>query len=372
MTWLEKEMGEWYEIETRGGLDGVTPGMQEMTILNREINWNGHNLSYQADPKHVQIMAKEFGLDDLSKGLEVPITRDVDNEEDAEDELQGEEATQYRALAARANYLSQDRVDIQFAAKEACRGMSKPKRKDHRKLKRLARYLIQHPRLTYEFQSRFRDDDLHVHLDVYTDSDWAGCKESRKSTSGGVVMFEGSVVKTWSSTQATVAQSSGEAEYYALVKAACEALGVQSLLRDMGKTATITLWIDSSAAKGIASRTGLGKMRHLEVKFLWVQESLKKKRFVIRKIGGKDNCADVLTKPQSLTQMKDLLDIMDANIIHREAANDRRVDHIAARRVEPERVAKARWADDDVEDEDMCEVEKILGYAWRSAVLDGD
>ena len=129
MTWLEKEMGEWYEIETRGGLDGVTPGMQEMTILNREINWNGHSLSYQADPKHVEIMATEFGLDDLSKGLEVPITRDVDNEEDAEDELQGEEATQYRALGARANYLSQDRVNIQFAAKEACRGMSKPKRK---------------------------------------------------------------------------------------------------------------------------------------------------------------------------------------------------------------------------------------------------
>ena len=68
--------------------------------------------------------------------------------------------------------------------------------------------------------------------------------------------------------------------------------------------------------------------------------------------------------------MKDLLEIMDANIVHREAANDRRVDHIAARKVEPERVAKARWADDDVEDEDMGEVEKILGYAWRSGVLD--
>ena len=101
-------------------------------------------------------------------------------------------------------------------------------------------------------------------------------------------------------------------------------------------------------------------MRHMEVKFLWVQESLKKKRFVIRKIGGKDNCADVLTKPQSLTQMKDLLDIMDANIIHREATSDRRVDHIAARRVEPERFAKARWADDDVDDEDMSESEWIL------------
>ena len=58
MTWLEKKMGEWYEIKTRGRLDGVAHGMQEMTILNREINWNGHTLTYQADPKHVQFVAK--------------------------------------------------------------------------------------------------------------------------------------------------------------------------------------------------------------------------------------------------------------------------------------------------------------------------
>ena len=136
--------------------------------------------------------------------------------------MQGEEATQYRALAARANYLSKDRVDIQLAAKEACRGLSKPKRKDNRKLKRFARYLIQHPRRIYEFIPKPRDDDDddddHARSDVYTDSDWAGRKESRKRTSGGVVIFEGSVVKTWSSTQANVAQSSGEGEYYAFVK----------------------------------------------------------------------------------------------------------------------------------------------------------
>ena len=65
----------------------------------------------------------------------------------------------------------------------------------------------------------------------------------------------------------------------------------------MGKVATVTLWIGSSTGKGIASRTGFGEMRHMEVKFLWIQESLKRKRFVIRKIGGKDNCVDMLTKP---------------------------------------------------------------------------
>ena len=115
-------------------------------------------------------------------------------------------------------------------------------------------------------------------------------------------------MKTWSSTQASVAQSSGEAEYYALVRAASESLGMQSLMRDMGWDAKIRLLVDSSAAKSIASRTGLGKLRHLEIKFLWLQEAVRRKKVVLSKVRGDVNPADVLTKPKSLDDMKQLLD----------------------------------------------------------------
>ena len=57
MAWLEKKMDDWCEIETRGRLDGITHDVQEVTILNREMNWNRHRLSYRADPKRVQILA---------------------------------------------------------------------------------------------------------------------------------------------------------------------------------------------------------------------------------------------------------------------------------------------------------------------------
>jgi hypothetical protein len=67
-------------------------------------------------------------------------------------------------------------------------------------------------------------------LRVYSGSDWAGCKVSRKSTSGGVVVLNGSLLKAWSSTQATIATSSGEAEKNALVKAA---YGFQSIAKDV-------------------------------------------------------------------------------------------------------------------------------------------
>ena len=142
---------------------------------------------------------------------------------------------------------------------------------------------------------------------VYSDSDWAGCLRTRKSTSGGVLTFQGGILKTWSSTQASIAQSSGEAEYYALVRAASEALGMQSIMHDLGWHCKIRLLVDSSAAKSIASRTGLGKLRHLEIKFLWLQECVRRGKVVLSKVRGDINPADVLTKPKSLEDMRSLL-----------------------------------------------------------------
>ena len=89
------------------------------------------------------------------------------------------------------------------------------------KMKRLARYLLQSPRIILESNPNMEDDGI---IDVYSDSDWAGCLRTRMSTSGGVMMFGNGVVKTWSNTQTTIAQSSGEAEYYALVRAAADML----------------------------------------------------------------------------------------------------------------------------------------------------
>ena len=112
-------------------------------------------------------------------------------------------------------------------------------------------------------------------------------------------------MKTWSSTQAHVAMSSAEAELYALVKTAAEALGVQAIMADMGWNLRVRVSLDSSAAKAIASRTGLGRVRHVEVKFLWIQEAVRVGRVVVTKIPGKENPADVLTKPVSVKEAVD-------------------------------------------------------------------
>ena len=68
----------------------------------------------------------------------------------------------------------------------------------------------------------------------WTDTDYAGCLRTRKSTSGGITAIGEHIVKTWSATQKVISLSVGEAEYYGVVKGSAMGKGIQSLLQDMG------------------------------------------------------------------------------------------------------------------------------------------
>ena len=160
--------------------------------------------------------------------------------------------------------MAQDRPDMQYAVKEVCRKMSDPDEVGWGRLKRVARYLKDAPRLCYEY----RRQRCPIEVTVWTDTDYAGCKETRRSTSGGAVMIGSHCVKSWSVTQPMVALSVGEAEYYGVVKAATEGMGVQSMLKDMGYEVKLTVVTDSSTANGISNRHGLGKIRHMDVREL--------------------------------------------------------------------------------------------------------
>ena len=153
----------------------------------------------------------------------------------------------------------------------------------------------------------FWEDSEDFEFKVFSDSDWAGDRDTRRSRSGGVALLAGCTVKSWSNRQATPAMSSAEAEYYAMVKASAEALGIQALAADLGWAVRIRLCVDSSAAKAMASRSGVGRVRHMEVRFLRLQDVVMRKRLELKKICGKKNPADVLTKPLSHSVVRELL-----------------------------------------------------------------
>ena len=103
-------------------------------------------------------------------------------------------------------------------------------------------------------------------------------------------------VKHWSSTQASISLSSGEAEFAGVIRGAGQGLGYQALLKDVGVELPLRVWTDSSAALGICSRQGLGKLRHLDTHTLWIQQAVRTKRVDLRKVNGEVNPADLLTK----------------------------------------------------------------------------
>jgi len=290
LDWLEKAIAESYEITLGPRLGPGPDDAKEARALNRIIRWTSEGIEYEADPRQVEKLVQECGLVGC-KAMATPGVRTGFQELEADEPLEPRLHTAFRSAAARGNYLSADRIDCQFGCKEICRWMSSPSQTSWKALKRLARYLVGRPRLVYLYRRQEVD-----HVDVYTDTDWAGCPKTRKSTSGGCVVLGRSAVKHWSSTQSNIALSSGEAEFNGVVRAAGQGLGYQALLRDLGVHLPLRVWTDSSAAIGIASRQGLGKLRHLDTATLWVQQAVRSGRVDLRKVLGTENPADILTK----------------------------------------------------------------------------
>ena len=133
-------------------------------------------------------------------------------------------------------------------------------------------------------------------LEAYTDSDFAGCAKTRKSTSGGCILWGAHCLKGWSKTQSIIALSSGEAELAALVKGSVELMGMRSIMGDFGFQVILDLATDATAAIGMVVREGLGKVRHLAVADFWVQEKQRLGEIAYKKVDGHLNPADAMTK----------------------------------------------------------------------------
>ena len=82
------------------------------------------------------------------------------------------------------------------------------------------------------------------------------------------------ILKSWSSTQTVIALSSGESEFYSIVKGSSQSLGLQALMKGLNVVGKIKLLTDASNGKAIASRRGLGRVRHIDVSHLWIQEQI--------------------------------------------------------------------------------------------------
>ena len=293
MDWFWKTIQERFECKKRGRLGPEKEDEKSIRILNRIVTWTEEGIMYEGDQRHVEIASNALGFNERIRSVVAPAERSK-LEEGRGGILDKKESTKYRGLVARLNYLGQDRSDIQFAVKELGSAMANPTTLDLMKVKRCIRYLLGAPRCIVPF--RYQNEVSSI--TAWSDSDFAGCVKSRKSTSGGVILFGECIINSYSSIQAVRALSSGEAEYYAFVKAACGSIGIRGLLGDLGvHCGEIVIKTDASAAMGVAQRLGIRKIRHIEVNQLWLQDKVYDGEVRLVKVGTDENLADALTKP---------------------------------------------------------------------------
>ena len=114
---------------------------------------------------------------------------------------------------------------------------------DFQNIKKLARFLIGVE--TVKWQYEWQDEREALKIQAFADSDWAGCRESRRSTSGGVLLLGKHPLRTWSATQPVMATSSCEAELYSLTEAMSRGLGLQSMLREIALSVFLVACTDS-------------------------------------------------------------------------------------------------------------------------------
>ena len=133
-------------------------------------------------------------------------------------------------------------------------------------------------------------------------------------------------LKTWSSTQGAIDLSTAESELYSMIEGTVKAKGVKSVLVEQGladEKCIIKLRVDSSAAKSFVSRRGFGRMRHLELRDLWIQKEVGDGKVSVSNVMGTKNPSDVGTKFLSVDEIKEKLALIGLRLTWTEAEVDK-------------------------------------------------
>ena len=144
---------------------------------------------------------------------------------------------------------------------------------------------------------------------------------TRKATTGVVTMLGKHCLKSSSNSQQELGLSSGENEFCGIVKGSSVGLGFVALAQDLHVVLKLRVRSDSSAAIAMASRRGLGKVRHISLRYLWVQQRVHNKEIELQKESGDSNLSDLQTKHLAEKRMLLLLRTMGFHFMTGRAAS---------------------------------------------------
>ena len=298
---LLKRVAEYMTLTLEGPFDiGST-----YVHLKRVRTMTPEGLYISSSSSHLKKLLELTDLTETSKGKDTPITKPVTGEGDEpEIELSPTEATRFRAVVGILMYISTDRPDIQYVVNELSGIMSKPTQRSWEAAKHLVRYLIKTKGYALFFDRSVENCDDVV---VMTDSDWATDRQSRKSKSAVHIYVGNCLLYSFTRRQTVIAQSSGEAEYYATASGVSEGLLIRKILAFFTIVLGLRAVTDSAANNSMAHRLGVGRIRHLETKALWLQQLVYRGLLTMSWSPGKYNNSDLGTKLLQKARFQELV-----------------------------------------------------------------
>ena len=202
--------------------------------------------------------------------------------------------THYRSLAGALQYLTLTRPDIAYAVQQVCLFMHAPQDTHMQLVKRILRYLQGTSHYGLQLYKSSSMD-----LIAYTDADWAGCPDTRRSTSGFCV-FLGSNLVSWSSKrQPTISRSSAEAEYRGVANCVAESCWLRQLLHELHlppTRATIVYCGNISASYLACNPVQHQRTKHIEIDLHFVRDRVALGEVRVLHVPSSSQFADVFTK----------------------------------------------------------------------------
>jgi Reverse transcriptase (RNA-dependent DNA polymerase) len=238
-----------------------------------------------------------------------PVNTQIDPNHKLSEEIGDQvEKGQYQRLVGKLIYLTHTRPNISYAVRMVSRYMHDPRVSHQETVYRILRYLK-----GCSGKMVFFGKKRHMRVEVYTDADWVGCLDDRKSTSGYCAFVGGNLVSWRSKKQNVVARSTAEAEYRAMAHGVSEGLWLRRLLLELGlfEDKPIMLYCYNKAAINIANNLiKHDRTKHVEINRHFIKDKLDEGIMYMSFVRTKEQIADVFTKRLSITNFSNVIDKM--------------------------------------------------------------
>eukprot|EP00253_Pinus_taeda_P007422 PITA_07422 len=279
-------------------------------FLGLQIQQNEGGI-FLSQTKYLKQILKKYGMEDW-KPVCTPMV--IECSLSANDESVVVHQPTYRSMIGSLLYLVGTRPDIMHAVGIVGRFQANPKETHLQAVKRIFKYLqgTRNYGLWYP-----RDTDLTLH--AYTDADWAGSVDDRKSTIGGAFFMGSRLVSWFSKKQSSIALSTAEAEYVATASCCTQLLWMMQTLQDFQISCTppISILCDNTSAIIISKNPVMhSKTKHILIKYHFLWEQVLKQKVKLEYVPSKEEVADILTKPlprETFEYLRQKLGVVDAS-----------------------------------------------------------